>query len=337
MHDLTFMATGIFGEPLPKQNGAPLRLVVPWKYGYKSIKSIVKIEFTNRQPKTLWNALAPREYPFESNVDPGVPHPRWSQASERLGWPNPVRVKTNKYNGYPWVTQLASTNNSCRFRFFRSAQVRDWEERTWNAGIAVESVIEQAGQAVASLATQVTQSEDFILLLAGKGKNGSDTRIAAAHLSDREVKVLDITNPAEDVVLHQLISRGSRTSCGRLVWDWVESGLGRALAKVYPMHQRIGCLVLSVDCPSGLDADNGLIREQLIEAAITLCLGGLKSGLLVNSAAQYGSIAHRFAYWPERSRARDGLLLGRRTGYARLTCLKGIPLPTKVITVMLES
>ena len=106
MHDLTFMATGIFGEPLPKQNGAPLRLVVPWKYGYKSIKSIVKIEFTNRQPKTLWNALAPREYPFESNVDPGVPHTRWSQASERLIGPNPVRVKTNKYNGYPQVAGL---------------------------------------------------------------------------------------------------------------------------------------------------------------------------------------------------------------------------------------
>ena len=106
MHDLTFMATGIFGEPLPKQNGAPLRLVVPWKYGYKSIKSIVKIEFTNRQPKTLWNALAPREYPFESNVDPGVPHPRWSQASERLIGPNPVRVKTNNYNGYPQVAGL---------------------------------------------------------------------------------------------------------------------------------------------------------------------------------------------------------------------------------------
>ena len=106
MHDLTFMATGIFGEPLPKQNGAPLRLVVPWKYGYKSIKSIVKIEFTNRQPKTLWNALAPREYPFESNVDPGVPHPRWSQASERLIGPNPVRIKTIKYNGYPQVAGL---------------------------------------------------------------------------------------------------------------------------------------------------------------------------------------------------------------------------------------
>jgi len=106
MHDLTFMATGIYGEPLPKQNGAPLRLVVPWKYGYKSIKSIVKIEFTDRQPKTLWNALAPREYPFESNVDPGVPHPRWSQASERLIGPNPVRIKTIKFNGYPQVAGL---------------------------------------------------------------------------------------------------------------------------------------------------------------------------------------------------------------------------------------
>ena len=106
MHDLTFMATGIYGEPLPKQNGAPIRLVVPWKYGYKSIKSIVKIEFTDRQPKTLWNALAPREYPFESNVDPGVPHPRWSQASERLIGPNPVRIKTIKFNGYPQVAGL---------------------------------------------------------------------------------------------------------------------------------------------------------------------------------------------------------------------------------------
>lgn len=106
MHDLTFMATGIFGESLPKQNGAPLRLVVPWKYGYKSIKSIVKIELTDRQPKTLWNALSPREYPFESNVNPGVPHPRWSQASERLIGPNPVRIKTIKYNGYPQVAGL---------------------------------------------------------------------------------------------------------------------------------------------------------------------------------------------------------------------------------------
>jgi sulfoxide reductase catalytic subunit YedY len=106
MHDLAFMATGIYGEPLPKQNGAPLRLVVPWKYGYKSIKSIVKIEFTNKQPSTLWNSLAPKEYPFESNVDPAVDHPRWSQASERMIGPNPVRVKTIKYNGYSQVAGL---------------------------------------------------------------------------------------------------------------------------------------------------------------------------------------------------------------------------------------
>jgi len=106
MNDLSFMATGIYGEPLPKQNGAPLRLVVPWKYGYKSIKSIVKIEFTAKRPSTLWNSLAPKEYPFESNVDPALPHPRWSQASERMIGPNPVRVKTIKYNGYAQVAGL---------------------------------------------------------------------------------------------------------------------------------------------------------------------------------------------------------------------------------------
>ena len=106
MNDLSFMATGIYGEPLPKQNGAPLRLVVPWKYGYKSIKSIVKIEFTAKRPNTLWNSLAPKEYPFESNVDPALPHPRWSQASERMIGPNPVRVKTIKYNGYAQVAGL---------------------------------------------------------------------------------------------------------------------------------------------------------------------------------------------------------------------------------------
>lgn len=106
MHELAFMATGVYGEPMPKQNGAPLRLVVPWKYGFKSIKSIVKIEFTNKQPKTLWNSLAPKEYPFESNVNPAVPHPRWSQASERMIGPNPIRVKTVKYNGYPQVATL---------------------------------------------------------------------------------------------------------------------------------------------------------------------------------------------------------------------------------------
>ncbi len=99
MNPLTLVATGLYGEPLRKQNGAPVRIVVPWKYGYKSIKSIVKLEFVARQPRTLWETLNPREYPFESNVDPGVPHPRWSQATERvLG--NGNSVATVKYNGY---------------------------------------------------------------------------------------------------------------------------------------------------------------------------------------------------------------------------------------------
>ena len=87
------------GKPLPKQHGAPLRLVVPWKYGYKSIKSIVKIEFTAQQPKTFWETLAPEEYPFESNVNPAKPHPRWSQATERL-IDTGDRVKTQPFNGY---------------------------------------------------------------------------------------------------------------------------------------------------------------------------------------------------------------------------------------------
>ena len=106
MHDLTFVATGMYGKPLPKQNGAPIRLVVPWKYGYKSIKSIVKIEFVAKQPKTLWNTLSAVEYPFESNVDPAKPHPRWSQASEEMKGMNGLRVRTLKYNGYGAVAGL---------------------------------------------------------------------------------------------------------------------------------------------------------------------------------------------------------------------------------------
>jgi sulfoxide reductase catalytic subunit YedY len=98
-HPLTLLATGIYGKPMPKQHGAPIRLVVPWKYGYKSIKSIVKIEFTAEQPKTLWETMAPHEYPFESNVNPGVPHPRWSQATERM-IDTGIRVRTKIYNGY---------------------------------------------------------------------------------------------------------------------------------------------------------------------------------------------------------------------------------------------
>lgn len=83
MHPLTLMAIGMYGNDIPSQNGAPMRLVVPWKYGYKSIKSIVKISFTEKQPPTSWNVSAPHEYGFFSNVNPKVSHPRWSQAKER--------------------------------------------------------------------------------------------------------------------------------------------------------------------------------------------------------------------------------------------------------------
>jgi len=83
MHPLTLMTVGLYGNVLPAQNGAPLRLIVPWKYGYKSIKSIVRITFTEKQPPTSWNTSAPHEYGFFSNVNPDVSHPRWSQAKER--------------------------------------------------------------------------------------------------------------------------------------------------------------------------------------------------------------------------------------------------------------
>jgi len=83
MHPLTLMAVGLYGKTLPNQNGAPLRLVIPWKYGFKGIKSIVGIEFTRRQPPTSWNQSAPHEYGFYANVNPEVDHPRWSQARER--------------------------------------------------------------------------------------------------------------------------------------------------------------------------------------------------------------------------------------------------------------
>jgi sulfoxide reductase catalytic subunit YedY len=83
MHPLTILATGLYGEDLPRPNGAPIRLVVPWKYGFKSIKSIVKITLTEQQPPTTWNLLQPQEYGFYANVNPTVDHPRWSQATER--------------------------------------------------------------------------------------------------------------------------------------------------------------------------------------------------------------------------------------------------------------
>ena len=102
MHPLTMMATGIYGRDIPKQNGAPIRLVVPWKYGFKSIKSIVRITLTDTQPINTWNQLQPSEYGFYSNVNPEVDHPRWSQASERPigGGLFAKRKPTLMFNGY---------------------------------------------------------------------------------------------------------------------------------------------------------------------------------------------------------------------------------------------
>ncbi len=99
MHDLTILATGLYGQPMPNPNGAPIRLVVPWKYGFKSIKSIVKIELVAEQPTTLWGMVGPNEYGFYSNVNPTRSHPRWSQASERrIG--ELQRRETLMFNGY---------------------------------------------------------------------------------------------------------------------------------------------------------------------------------------------------------------------------------------------
>ncbi|WP_439136836.1 protein-methionine-sulfoxide reductase catalytic subunit MsrP [Roseicyclus sp.] len=102
MHPLTIMATGIYGEAMPNQNGAPIRLVVPWKYGFKSIKSIVRITLTDTEPYASWNAAQPDEYGFYSNVNPNVDHPRWSQATERRigGGLFAGRVPTLMFNGY---------------------------------------------------------------------------------------------------------------------------------------------------------------------------------------------------------------------------------------------
>ncbi len=102
MHPLTILATGVYGVELPNQNGAPLRLVVPWKYGFKSIKSIVRISFEEEMPYTTWNASAPNEYGFYANVNPEVDHPRWSQAKERrigAGFFDP-KIETQMFNGY---------------------------------------------------------------------------------------------------------------------------------------------------------------------------------------------------------------------------------------------
>jgi sulfoxide reductase catalytic subunit YedY len=108
VHPLTILATGLYGEPLLKQNGAPIRLVVPWKYGFKSIKSIVRISLVEDQPPATWNLTNPREYGFYSNVNPNVDHPRWSQATERRigGGLFSSRQDTLMFNGYDEVASL---------------------------------------------------------------------------------------------------------------------------------------------------------------------------------------------------------------------------------------
>ncbi|MBW0149449.1 protein-methionine-sulfoxide reductase catalytic subunit MsrP [Marinobacter arenosus] len=103
MNELAFLAVGLYGKTMPKQNGAPIRLVLPWKYGFKSIKSIVKIRFQEDRPKTTWEMIAPQEYGFYANVNPEVDHPRWSQKRERRlpsGLLSPNWVETQKFNGY---------------------------------------------------------------------------------------------------------------------------------------------------------------------------------------------------------------------------------------------
>jgi sulfoxide reductase catalytic subunit YedY len=98
-HDLAFMVTGLYGKPVHKQNGAPLRLMTPWKYGFKNVKAIVSVEFTDKRPKSFWEVLQGGEYGFWANVNPAVPHPRWSQASEKPLGSND-RIPTQIYNGY---------------------------------------------------------------------------------------------------------------------------------------------------------------------------------------------------------------------------------------------
>jgi sulfoxide reductase catalytic subunit YedY len=119
-HPLTLLTFGVYGEVLPKQNGAPLRLVVPWKYGFKSGKSIVKIRFTDREPRTSWNVAAPNEYGFFANVNPAVTHPRWSQATERrIGEAAGLFAKrrpTELFNGYgPQVASMYAGMDLRRF------------------------------------------------------------------------------------------------------------------------------------------------------------------------------------------------------------------------------
>lgn len=115
---LALLTTGIYGKPLPNQNGAPIRLVLPWKYGFKSIKSIRRITFTDQQPKSFWEELQPKEYGFWANVNPEFDHPRWSQKTERL-LGSGERVPTLKYNGYgEWVEGLYADMPQERTLFF---------------------------------------------------------------------------------------------------------------------------------------------------------------------------------------------------------------------------
>ena len=109
-HELAFLVTGLYGKPLPRQNGSPLRLAVPWKYGFKSIKSIVRFTFTAERPLSFWEEMNAREYGFWANVNPDVPHPRWSQATEKdIG--TGKRIPTQIFNGYgEWVASLYSGN-----------------------------------------------------------------------------------------------------------------------------------------------------------------------------------------------------------------------------------
>jgi len=116
MHDLALLATGIYGKDLKPQNGAPIRLVVPWKYGFKSIKSIVRIDLVSEMPTSLWMAAGPNEYGFYANVNPNVDHPRWSQATERrIGGPG--RIDTLLFNGYEEEVSLLYEGMDLRVNF----------------------------------------------------------------------------------------------------------------------------------------------------------------------------------------------------------------------------
>lgn len=115
MNELAIMGTGIYGHPLPQQHGAPLRLVAPWKYGFKNVKSIVSVEFTEKRPRTFWEQIAPSEYGFWANVNPRFHHPRWSQASERMLGTN-ERKPTLLFNGYAkWVGDMYPDMNDRRY------------------------------------------------------------------------------------------------------------------------------------------------------------------------------------------------------------------------------